>query len=112
MREPDSLSKREVIRHAAVKSKCGNIFIGKCHADCFGKGFESGFKMSSKACDQGFITSHGRYVERPEAARIAFSSDQIEKCTPALFSEDLWSNEENGKYDHDEIKGYILKNAR
>lgn len=40
--------------------------------------------------DQGFITSLDRYVQRAEAARIAFAAGQIEAPTDILFSEDLY----------------------
>lgn len=97
----------ELIKHAAVKSKEGQIFFGKCHADCFHKAHFMNIKMSSKADDQGFLTSTGRYVDRHEGAKIALASGQIDKATPHLFSEDLWSDVYKGKHDHDEIKGYI-----
>jgi hypothetical protein len=43
--------------------------------------------------DQGFITTHGRYVDRIVALRIAKAADQLIRKTPPahlLFSEDLW----------------------
>lgn len=39
---------------------------------------------------QGFITNHGRFVDRSEAARLAFAAGQIAKPKPQLYSEDLW----------------------
>lgn len=100
----------ERILHASVKSEIGRkIFFGKCHADCFYKGQAMGIRMSGKADDQGFLTSKGRYVTRSEAAKIAFEQGQIDKPTGYLISEDLWSEQDNGKYNHDEIKGYVLK---
>jgi hypothetical protein len=39
---------------------------------------------------QGFMTSQGRFVDRSEAARLAFAAGQIEKPKPTLYSEDLW----------------------
>ena len=39
---------------------------------------------------QGFITSHGRFVTREEAAEIAYNSGQIKKQVKRLFSEDLY----------------------
>ena len=38
----------------------------------------------------GFMTSFGRYVDRKEAAKIAFAAGQIEKEKAWLFSEDLY----------------------
>lgn len=51
--------------------------------------------------DQGFMTSHGRYVSRSEAVIIAGSAGQIHyKTQPVnqLFSEDLWSTPPSHRY--------------
>lgn len=100
----------EVIKHAAVKANNGMIFIGKSHGDCAEKFLNVGITGVDTASENsGFLTSMGRFVGRSEAAGIAFSADQIDKCTNVLFSEDLWDEEYQGKYNYDEIKGYILK---
>lgn len=41
---------------------------------------------------QGFYTSHERFVDRKEGAKIAIAAGQIEalKWPPDLYSEDLW----------------------
>ena len=39
---------------------------------------------------QGFLTSYGRFVDREEAAQIAFEAGQITKKKWELFSEDVW----------------------
>lgn len=39
---------------------------------------------------QGFLTSKGRFVERMEAARIAYEAGQITEKKYKLYSEDLW----------------------
>jgi len=39
---------------------------------------------------QGFLTTDNRFVNREEAARIAFVSGQIGERKKDLFSEDLW----------------------
>lgn len=99
----------EVIKHAAVMSESGWIFIGKCHADCFRKLEGVGLRHFHKAEGQGFVTSKGRFVFRDKAATIALKAKQIDKDAKLLFSEDLWSPVENGKYNYCEIKGYVLK---
>lgn len=38
----------------------------------------------------GFMTSKGRYVDREEAAKIAFETGQIDKEKRVLYSEDLY----------------------
>ena len=40
--------------------------------------------------EQGFLTSHNRFVGRKEAAEIAFREGQVDKLLPRLFSEDLY----------------------
>lgn len=98
----------EEIRHAAVKTKCGMILLGKSHGDCFMQGDKTGMKMSSAYDDQGFMTSEGRFVERPEAAQIALAAGQISAATTILFSEDLWSKEYRGKFQYSHAEGYHL----
>lgn len=39
---------------------------------------------------QGFVTTRGRYVDRYEAARLAYASRQIPYRCRMLFTEDLW----------------------
>ena len=39
---------------------------------------------------QGFLTNTNRFVDREEAAQIAFDSGQIEQHTITLYSEDLY----------------------
>lgn len=39
---------------------------------------------------QGFITEKGFFVDRREAAQIAFELGQIKKPTSTLFSEDIF----------------------
>jgi len=40
--------------------------------------------------EQGFMTSMGRFVDREEAASIAFAARQIDRRKSGLVSEDLW----------------------
>lgn len=99
----------EIIVHAAIRSNSGMIILGKSHANCFYTLRNIGDDYSKKADDQGFMTSKGRYVQRDEAAKIAFNANQIEKPTPYLFSEDLWSSERDGKYSYNQIHGYYIE---
>ena len=97
----------EVIMHAAVIAENGYlIFIGKCHSDCFHQAANISVKMSKKAENQGFVTSKGNFVNRKEAAKIAFLAGQINEPEEILFSEMLWSKSENGKFEYDYVKGY------
>ena len=47
-------------------------------------------KNSTGKYEQGFLTSDNRFVERAEAAEIAFKSKQIKEEKTYLFSEDIW----------------------
>jgi hypothetical protein len=40
--------------------------------------------------EQGFLTNTNRFVDREEAAQIAFDSGQIKQHTITLYSEDLY----------------------
>jgi hypothetical protein len=76
---------QETIAAAAIM-KDGITYKGKRHWNII-KDQPHGF---FKNCEQGFVTSHGRFVNRTEAAQIAYHSGQIKKEKRKLFSEDLW----------------------
>jgi len=44
----------------------------------------------NKFCEQGFVTSKDRFVERDEAGEIAFKAGQTTELKKCLFSEDLY----------------------
>jgi lactam utilization protein B len=96
----------ELIKHAAIVSDTCMIFLGKCHSDCFCQAFNVGIKVKSAAWAQGFFTNRGRFVSRTEAAEIAMASKQVEGEVKILFSEDLWSPTDGGKYLYNSIDGY------
>ncbi len=101
--------KPELIKHAAVISNTGMIFLGKSHADCFHQAFAVGVKMSSSAGMQGFFTNRGRFVSRTVAMTLAFQGNQVEASIDehgVLFSEMLWSPTDGGKFTYDQIEGY------
>ena len=101
----DGMSER--IMHAAVIAANGFlVFMGKCHANCFHQAAHINIKMSNKADHQGFVTNNGTFVNRKEAAKIAFLAGQIEEPEEILFSEMLWSKRDNGKFKYDYVKGY------
>lgn len=47
--------------------------------------------------EQGFVTDDGRFVEREEAAKIAFEAGQIPEPKKYLFSEDVFKVNEGAK---------------
>ena len=93
-------TKREFILCAAIKRnstrECHKMYhnndiydieLGYRHADIFHR---FGKDISRDPYDQGFYTSKGRFVNREEAAKIAFEAGQIDEQKKTLFSEDLY----------------------
>jgi hypothetical protein len=67
-----------------------NIELGLRHHDIFQRYIG---EVSKRPCDQGFFTSHGRFVGRKEAYIIAYNVGQVTEKpseTRLLFSEDLY----------------------
>lgn len=62
-----------------------NIETGWRHADIIYR-----FMGELDEDQQGFLTSTGRYVDRKEAAKIAFECGQIKKEIKVLYSEDIY----------------------
>ena len=106
------MRKREEIKHAAVKSVCGWIFLGKQHGDCFATAHYIGIEMSQKACDQGFVTSKGRYVDRTLALKIAQRAKQTSNRVKGLCSEDIWDESNGGCCDYSTDKGYVIRETK
>ena len=48
------------------------------------------YQNSAGEHEQGFLTNDNRFVERDEAAEIAFRCGQIKGEKKYLFSEDVW----------------------
>lgn len=100
---------QEVIKHAAVISDQGWIFLGKCHADCFNQMRGVGVSIPKGSVNQGFVTNLGRYVPRDRAMEIAYQAKQVGYNAHFLISEMLWSEQDSGNYNYDSIKGYVEK---
>lgn len=100
----------ECIKHAAVMTDQGWIFMGKSHAQCFDQMRNISIPIPQGSMNQGFVTSHGRFVSRERAMDIALKSEQVSYNANFLISEMLWSERDAGKFDYDSIKGYIEKN--
>ena len=84
---------KETIQHAAIKRSDGIISTGKTHANVI---HSSPYGTCKAGSEQGFVTSFGRFVLRPEAAFIAWYSEQIPNAHYELInhigltSENLW----------------------
>ena len=100
----------EEIKHAAVMSDQGWIFLGKYHADCFYQMRNIGIHPPQGSFNQGFVTNLGRFVPRDRALDIAVKAGQCEKgSADRLISEMLWHENDGGKFNYDSINGYTLK---
>lgn len=77
------------IKQAAIVFQNGKMYVGKRHSDCFLAAFEAG-EPSPRYEIQGFVTDDGEFVNRRDAAVIAFAAGQITEATTRLFSEDLY----------------------
>jgi hypothetical protein len=92
-----SAMSEERIACVAIRMIDGKLFWlerPKRHHDVIRKLATDGHEVSEIAtATQGFITDHGRFVDRTEAKRIATESAQIiprRGQHMMLFSEDLW----------------------
>lgn len=65
-----------------------NVELGLRHCEILHRFI--GELKNDEDSDQGFMTSHGRYVDRVEAAKIAYECGQINKPSNYLFSEDIY----------------------
>ena len=70
---------------AAIKTETGDILIGRSHAEII----RSQDYGVCKGGVQGFVTDDGTFVDRIEAAEIAFRAGQTKKQEAILMSEDI-----------------------
>lgn len=83
-----------MIKSAAIK-KDGKIYTGRRHCDILAdRSRPFGFLKNG---EQGFITDSEDFVDRREAAKIAFECGQINDKTEILYSEDIVNNYYNGE---------------
>lgn len=75
------------------------VICGRRHHNCFmtmsilHKNLDEaleGYSELKGNADQGFLTSKDRFVDRKEAAQIAFNQNQTYELREMLFSEDLY----------------------
>ena len=87
------------IIHGVLPKNCdrGLVVLGYRHGQCmWTMGSLTGLRTVENAEDgvgdfeQGFLTNKNRFVEREEAAEIAFAAQQIDKPIKRLYSEDLY----------------------
>lgn len=89
--------KKDIPQVLPINCDRGIVVTGHRHAQCIWTiGCLTGLRAVTFAEDgigeneQGFLTNLNRFVDREEAAQIAFDSGQITQHTITLYSEDLY----------------------
>ncbi len=89
----ESYCETERIKCAAIKLANGKLFEGRDHSKAYKAAKEAGTeRLDSLRAKQGFVTESGKFVDRNEAAKIAYAARQIQReitSNAGLFSEDL-----------------------
>ena len=75
-----------MITAAAIRENSGTIHIGKTHVEIIKAAIRAGM---IEDFEEGFITQEGKFVNRREAAIIAFNCGQIKEQLFELRSQDL-----------------------
>lgn len=79
--------------HQPKNIDTGYVICGRRHHNCFATHAvfrDRDFVLKSTEVEQGFVTSNDFFVDRKEAARIAYLAGQIDFLPEALLSEHLW----------------------
>lgn len=78
------------IKEAAILHR-GVVWTGRRHGDVIQEIVrKQGVGAAPVTGDQGFVTECGKFVDRKEAAKIAFEAGQVKELYPILMSEDLY----------------------
>jgi len=82
---------------AAIKDQTGKVWIGKRHNDVIWLMWRHGVRFIDGQCVQGFVDDKGEFLDRKQAADLAYKCHQIAKPTielhpwdADLYSEDLY----------------------
>lgn len=69
-----------------------HILCGLRHCDIFEMMFKKGFDYDKDTCEQGFMTSDDRFVDRRIAVYVARAAGQVSQDfnENILYSEDVW----------------------
>ena len=78
------------IKEAAIQHE-GKVWTGHRHSDVIYKIIaECGKEAAPVRGTQGFVTECGKFLNRKEAAKVAFESGQMSEDVGCLMSEDLY----------------------
>jgi hypothetical protein len=78
--------------HQPFNIKTGYVVCGHRHHNCFSTSFILNKYEKVKGLEeiQGFMTSENNFVDRYEAAKIAFEAGQTDTLKNKLYSEDIY----------------------
>ena len=78
--------------HQPFNIKTGYVICGHRHHNCFMTSYilKNNVKVKGLEEIQGFITNENNFVDRSEAAEIAFKSGQTSDLKLKLFPEDIY----------------------
>ena len=77
-------------QHQPKNINSGYVICGRRHHNILTNMFELGIKFDKKVCVQGFITNTDEFLNREEAAMVAFNAGQTKVCAKRLISEHLY----------------------
>ena len=73
------------------KGRWGGLTIyGRGHHQCYHIAYLISKDLKKLPHEEGFLTSHNRFVDRREASSIALLAGQVKSYKKQLFSEDIW----------------------
>ena len=76
--------------HQPKNIQTGYVVCGRRHHNCILLNAVLTERKTTEKDIQGFLTSQDRFVDRKEAADIAYKAGQIKDITDCLISEDLY----------------------
>lgn len=76
--------------HQPKNITSGFVLCGRRHHNCFATASILGFNRLGIQITQGFLTNEDRFLNREDAAKVAYYSGQIEELENSLMSEMLW----------------------
>lgn len=76
--------------HQPKNIETGMVICGRRHHNIIYNWNQLSLGKTRRTDTQGFLTNKDRFVNREEAAKIAFESGQISMPKKELFSEDVW----------------------
>lgn len=83
--------KAESIVHRPRNTPKGLVVCGHRHCTCINMYFDMTLKRTAIVAHvEGFLTSKNRFVDRKEAAKIAFDAGQVPELYEGLLSEHLY----------------------